>query len=262
MISFATPENNMSTNRKSKRYLYIAAALVVILLVFPAVALKLTAPRSIKIHPPLQTDYLHRMKKVSSAKIKIVRLDRGRIQLTIGHETIQGVTPEMIVWWFKNFPEKKIKVNGRVVPWYWLWHPIDHVKVVVIEKEKPGPNGATISPLIEIHEQMGPGRFMINRGRADKMDASGTRVSFKLGPIDAGFLEHVFTRVPDGTRIDTRMALGLNMPVLSHYINFLMRTMTADEPFLRAMIKHIVEEMGNFQFFLPRLYAEQNRPAR
>ncbi len=38
------------------------------------------------------------MKPLSSAKTSIDRLDDGRLRLSIEHDVLHGVTPEMLVW--------------------------------------------------------------------------------------------------------------------------------------------------------------------
>ena len=126
--------------------------------VFAAVAIAIvfafsTSGERYDMPEPLEVEYLDRMKDVSTAETEFSTLPSGQRQLTIRHEVIEGVTPEMIVWWFQNFPTRTVRVAGEDVPWYRLWHPRDHIVVVIRERGDPDVPGISEGAQIVIHER-------------------------------------------------------------------------------------------------------------
>src|SRR6266849_3780016 len=62
----------------------------------------------------------------ASAKIAEHTLSDGRVVLQIEHELLRGVTPAMLVWWWRNI-EGDMELKGLTYPRYLIWHPIDHI---------------------------------------------------------------------------------------------------------------------------------------
>ena len=54
------------------------------------------------------------------------RLPDGRLSWWIEHETLKGVTPRMLVWWFSHL-EGDVVIAGQRIARYRAWHPYDHV---------------------------------------------------------------------------------------------------------------------------------------
>jgi len=52
------------------------------------------------------------MKNVDSARTERRLLPDGRLHLHIRHDVLRGVTPAMLVWWFRHL-EGTIEVGGR-----------------------------------------------------------------------------------------------------------------------------------------------------
>jgi hypothetical protein len=55
-----------------------------------------------KRQPPAPLNIPWTCKPVDSARSSVDILDDGRVYCWIEHELIRGVTPKMLVWWFKN----------------------------------------------------------------------------------------------------------------------------------------------------------------
>lgn len=77
---------------------------------------------------PTPLDISWTCKPVESARWGLQLLDDGCVHCWIEHEVIRGVTPKMLVWWFKHL-EGDLVYDGRRLPRYRVWHPRDHVSI-------------------------------------------------------------------------------------------------------------------------------------
>jgi hypothetical protein len=203
------------------------------------------------------------MKPLDSARTEVKTLDDGRLELTIGHDTLKGVTPAMLGWWFQHI-EGTMEHMGQVYPRYLIWHPIDHIHFAVV---RPAPDG-TAGPGARIHlvEAVGGNLDYLVNSVADvaKNDDTGITLSVRRLGLEIIHLAHTFTPVPEGTRYESKMHLGTKAVLVRILVNRLIRSRFT-EAMCRAWLKHNVEEVGNLEFFLPALYAAsagQPSPAR
>ena len=203
---------------------------------------------------PLEVEYLDRMKDVSTAETTFSTLPSGQRRLTIRHEVIEGVTPEMILWWFQNFPTRTVTVAGEEVAWYRLWHPRDHIEVIVLERGDPEVPGLSEGAKVMIHERFG-GQDQRFHGHVAALDVTGIHLQASIGGVTLGNLRHTFTAVEGGTLYESELVLGLDTPVVRVIMNPLIRNFRMSDEQARSWFIHNVEEVGNFQFFLPDLYA-------
>ncbi len=211
-----------------------------------------------EMRQPLQVDYLNSMKKVDSATTGFRKLPGGKLELNIEHEIIAGVTPDMLVWWMQNFPERTIEVNNKEVPWYWLWHPVDHIKVIVKKEGDNGERGIATGAKVEIHEYFGDTYHKFTP-RIEKLNTEGLHLTMCRGGIKIGDLKHRFYKTEQGTRYVSTLVVGADAPVAKYIFNYLVRPLVFSDEVAKAWFRHNVEEVGNFQFFLPALYAEHHK---
>jgi DAPG hydrolase PhiG domain len=209
----------------------------------------------LEVPPPLPIKW--KMKDVSSAKTSLELLDDGRMEARIDHELIRGVTPEMLVWWFRNFPHSSLAWQGELVSMYRVWHPRDHIRLRVIRRPLDRAPGVSRGAKISIDERIGP-KVTHTVARVRQMDETGLHLVVRLMRIKVGELRHTFSETPDGTLYRSLLVIGTTLPLLRRPINaFARRRFTPEMG--EAWLKHNVEEVGNFQFFLPKLYAEAQR---
>ena len=218
----------------------------------------LAAGEKYEIPEPLRVSYLDRMKDVATAETDFSTLPTGQRQLTIRHEVIEGVTPEMILWWFHHFPTRTINIEGKDVPWYRLWHPRDHIVVLIGDRGDPDIPGFSPGSQVAIHERVG-GKYQPFNGRVIALDATEIHLVMDLGGARLGRLRHTFTAVEGGTLYESKLVLGLDVPVVRVLANALIRNFLMTDDQAKGWFVHNVEEVGNFQFFLPDLYAEHHR---
>jgi hypothetical protein len=202
---------------------------------------------------PLDVPWIR--KPLSSAKTEVSVLPDGRIKLWIEHEVIKGVTPAMIAWWFQHV-EGEMTFGGVTATRYRMWHPIDHVS---IRYAKRRPDG-TIGPgaVIHLHEVFAQNpKWVVNvHTRIEKLDETGfLHCPHKLG-IKVAHAEYIFEAVEGGTKYTNWLIAGLTHPI-GRLINPLIRRLQFPDDQARAWLTHNVEEVGNFEWFLPALYAAE-----
>jgi DAPG hydrolase PhiG domain len=199
------------------------------------------------------------MKELSTATTGYEELPDGRVELTIEHELIRGVTPSMLVWWFRSFPVGRLDYKGELVSLYRIWHPRDHIRLDMLRRARDGSPGVSTGAKIAICERIGakPSRVV---ARVARMDETGLHLVIRRWLLKVADLRHTFEETPEGTRYRSRLVLGSTLPVAGKLLNVVARKRAAKTG--KAWLKHNVEEVGNFQFFLPKLYAEQPLSAR
>jgi hypothetical protein len=196
------------------------------------------------------------MKDLSTAKTELRTLADGRLYLHIRHDVLRGVTPPMLVWWFSNL-EGDIAIGGRKWPRYQIWHPIDHVSIRYARRRPDG----TIGPGAQIHirEALG-GRldyFVDVVTTIEKLDQTGFVHGLRGLGRQMLRLEYLFTPVADGTIYENSITVGPDNWLLRPFFNAVIRPRVFSDDKARAWLKHNVEEVGNFEFFLPALYARE-----
>jgi DAPG hydrolase-like protein len=207
-----------------------------------------------KVPPPLPITW--EMKEVSTAETAVEELPGGRVEYRIEHELLRDVTPEMLTWWFRHFPAARLEWKGTLVSMYRVWHPRDHILVRVLRRSRTGAPGVSAGAKIAIMERLGPrtGRTV---ARVRQMDETGLRLVVRRGFFRVADLHHTFTRTPEGTLYRSRLVIGTAAPLVGRAVNALIRRWAFTPEVGEAWLKHNVEEVGNFQFFLPRVYAQR-----
>jgi hypothetical protein len=191
-----------------------------------------------KLLPPRPFNWT--MKPLASAETGVTALNNGRLELSIRHDILKGVTPAMLDWWFRNI-EGTMEHLGQTYPRYLVWHPIDHIHYDL----RQAPDGTAGSGAqFHIVEALGANLDYLVDSVADVLQADDTGhiLSVRRFGTEVIHIEHTFTPVPEGTLFQSRTRVV---------------TKAVPEPMGRAWLKHSVEEVGNLEFFLPKLYASQ-----
>ncbi len=213
-------------------------------------------------------DYEFKMRDVSSARTHFGRRVDGRLEARIAHSPLRGVRSEMLVWWFENFPDgpeaieedlstrKTARVGDRDVPLYWLWHPIDHFMVQITRSAPMGAPGLsegaratlkeTLVETVELHALI------------DGMSRDGVHLTLKRGPFRVGDLRHTFVDTAEGLEYRSRLIAGSTLPIIGGILNFFVNRFLFTPAVMERWLQHNVEEVGNFEVFLPALYAQRD----
>lgn len=197
------------------------------------------------------------MKPLESAKTSLDVLDDGRMHLAIEHDVVHGVTPAMLVWWFRNI-EGTIEIEGRTYPRYRVWHPLDHVGHRYVRDAATGR--ADPGSIFHIHEVLGrdPAFEVDVWTDVTRLDEGGfahrPRVHGVSGLVR---MDYTFERVAGGTRYRNSMTIGARLPRWMRGASAALRGLAFGEAQGRAWLRHNVEEVGNFEHFLPGLHAKE-----
>jgi hypothetical protein len=194
------------------------------------------------------------MKPLSSAKIQESTLPDGRIELRIEHDLLRGVTPRMLVWWWRNV-EGDMQVGGKTYPRYLIWHPIDHIYFEVMRRMPDGR--VDVGSTFHLVEALGAGlRNLLDvMLRLAQLDETGARVELHVLGRVAMQIQGQFVQQSAGTRVISTMTFGSQGPIVGGLgLNRLLIDWFFPAERRKAWLKHSVEEIGNLQFFLPELY--------
>lgn len=196
------------------------------------------------------------LKPLGSAECGAERLPDGRLSYWIRHDVLRGVTPRMLVWWFSHL-EGDIVVDGRRVNRYRAWHPYDHVHASYARRRPDGSVGPGAA--IRLREYLGANpRYEVDTvTEIEKLDDEGFVHNPRVHGI-AGLarMEYRFTRVPEGTLYENRLLVG-GTRGWRRWLTPLVQRLGFDHNHGLAWLRHNIEEVGQFEHFLPRLYREQ-----
>lgn len=197
-------------------------------------------------------------KPVDSARSGIEVLPDGRLRCWIEHDVLRGITPHMLDWWFRHL-EGDMEFEGRRVPRYRVWHPLDHVAVSYARRLADGSVG--VGAQIHIVEMLGADP----RYRVDvfsdivRLDEGGFGHRPRWHGVHLAAMDYHFEAVEGGTRYVNSLTVGLAAR-WARPLNALIRRFVFDGARGKAWIRHNIEEVGQFERFLPALFASAATP--
>ncbi|MDZ4235139.1 MAG: hypothetical protein U1C73_15575 [Dietzia sp.] len=193
---------------------------------------------------------LYPMRSVDTATVELTEGPHGRRRITIDHRPLAGVTPAMLLDWFRNLGAT-MTYGGRTVDRYHAWHPIDHIRW---ELWRPAPTGgAAEGARFHMVEAFGarPEYLSDEVATVEKLDRTGIRLVLRMAGIPVFQLEHTWSAGDDGAHYVTVMDLGARSPLLAP-VNWLIRRRFPDDK-AHAWVKHNIEEVGQLEYLLPQL---------
>lgn len=205
---------------------------------------------------PEPLDFQWKMKPPESARTNFHLLPNDSFELTIEHDPIKGVTPKMLDWWFRNIGGDMV-YQGKTYSRYRVWHPIDHIHWALAA---PAPDGS-VGQGSEFHivEAFNANMdWLIDSiEHVEKLDETGIRLVLRKLGTEVFRLEHWFEPHPEGTLYRSRMQVGAENTFGMLIFQPLVRPFIFTEEMGYAWLKHNIEEVGNFEFFLPELYERE-----
>ena len=206
---------------------------------------------------PPERNFGWKMKPLESAKTNFTIDKDGVFKLTIEHDTICEVTPKMLFWWFQNIGGE-MTYKGKTYPKYLVWHPKDHIHWSLTNKSanKEIGTGSHFRIVEALDRNM---NFLIDSVElVEKLDETGIRLIRKIGATEVFSLQHEFIQDGNNTIYKTKMTVGTNKAI-GKVFNSLIRPLIFTKEMGTAWLKHNIEEVGNFEFFLSELYDEETR---
>lgn len=183
-------------------------------------------------------------------------LPDGRIRNEIQHVFLEGITPEMIAWFYRQLPIASVLLQGENYPLYHLFHATEHGRIRILEAASDGSEGMGLGALIEREEWFGP---YDSRGRARLVEfsANGMLAIPEFAGLPIGSVRHDFKATTGGTLYTVEATIGSQIPLLGLLINRYLRERVFHPAMIEQWQRHQLEEVASLQFFLPQLYAQR-----
>jgi hypothetical protein len=193
------------------------------------------------------------MKPLSSAKTRETVLPDGRVQLHIEHDLLRGVSPQMLVWWWRNMAGE-MEVKGQIYPRYLIWHPIDHIHFELVERLPDGSVGP--GAVFHIVEALGADMKNLIDARLHlrELGDGGAMVEVRALAQTVLQIRGQFVPREAGTQVISTMTIGSSNWLGDFGLNPWLTGRYFPPERRKVWLKHSVEEIGNLQFFLPDLY--------
>ncbi|WP_161927203.1 hypothetical protein [Gordonia crocea] len=197
-------------------------------------------------------------KPVSSAKWVDVEFTRsGLIRVRIEHDTIAGVTPEMMRWWFENLAGTTtwngVDFTGPEVSHYHLWHHRDHIAVTPAPVATPAAKIGT-DTTFTIDEQFNDYRERIHATvTTTRLDEEEFTFDIHKAGVRVGRIVHLYGPTTGGLRFYAETTIGFESGpwrAVNAVRPLFYSARTADH-----WIRHNIEETGRSEDVIPHMYA-------
>lgn len=138
-----------------------------------------------------ECDFGWTMKPLASAKTSFTIDKYGVYTLKIEHDIIKGVTPDMLLWWFKNIGGE-MTYQENVYSKYVVWHPKDHIHWSLARKSIGKEVG--VGSCFRIVEAFGRDmKCLVDSVESvEKLDETGIRLVKHIGGAEFFSLQHDF----------------------------------------------------------------------
>lgn len=203
---------------------------------------------------PPERPHAGAMKPVASAKTTQSILLSGQLELTIDHDTVRGVTPAMLRWWFETLGQT-MTYEDKTYPRYLLWHPRDHIHWEVAAKSPAGGTGQGAHFRIVEAFAANPAYYVDSTEWVEKLDEVGISLVRLIAGVEVFRLEHRFGEAAGGASYRSRMTVGAASGLMPRPFNSLVRPRVFSDEMGTAWLTHNVEEVSMFENILPQLYA-------
>jgi hypothetical protein len=203
---------------------------------------------SLTLPEPIEVPWT--LKPIDSARTELRSLEDGRLHLSIQHDVLRGVTPEMLVHWFAHL-EGDMDVAGKRYPRYRVWHPRDHVALTYVRRAPDGSIGP--GARFRIQEVLGRvPEFEVNAlTDITRLDLGGFAHRPRILGLPFARMDYSFSRVTGGTAYENSLTVGLEGAPT--WLNRRFRDQFFPDAKGRAWLLHNVEEVGALEEFLPEL---------
>ncbi len=199
------------------------------------------------------------MRELSTAVTTVQDFPGHRRRITIDHQPLAGVTPEMLRWWFSHIGGDMEYAGDRVAK-YLVWHPLDHIHWELVRAAPEGGAGEGARFRIVEAFQQRPEFYVDTTDTVEKLDETGIRLVRRIAGVLVLQLEHTWSRGDGRTHYVSVLDIGARAwcyRPINRYLN----QRAFPLPMVRAWLRHNVEEVGLFEHFLPDLHDAQRARA-
>lgn len=161
----------------------------------------------------------------------------------------------MLDWWFRHIGGV-MTVEDSTYSRYRVWHPRDHIDWQLVEGDPERIGVGARFRIVEAFKR-NPAWLVDSVETVTKLDETGIRLERSMIGSTIFSLEHWFVAAEGGTRYQSRMELGADTIFGRSLFNHLVRPRIFPDAMGAAWLTHNIEEVGNFEHFLPELYATE-----
>ena len=226
---------------------------------------------------PFARDFRWKLKPTSTSHFDILQRSNGQFCVVLNHALLRGCRAEMLHWWFRNFANLRVRLEdvpgyeGKEVPAYLLWHPIDHFNAALggrLASDGSAQAGATIHIQEAMQYDTYGWKYPVDTTLnifyvGDDGWAMGRTMPF-FGPVM--MLRIHFRDVEEngtviGVHYHYEVVIGVSAPnPVGRFINARISSHFGPE-FFEAWHRHNVIEVGVFENFLPPLFDQRSDPS-
>ena len=172
------------------------------------------------------------MKPLASARTAQSVLPTGQLLLTIEHDTVRGVTPAMLRWWFETLGET---MTYEGVTYDGGTGQGAHFRIV----EAFGAN---------------PAYYVDSTEFVERLDEGGITLVRRILGVEVFRLQHRFGDARGGASYRSRMVVGALSGRFGAILNAVVRPRVFSDAMGTAWVAHNVEEVSMLEHILPALY--------
>lgn len=199
------------------------------------------------------------LKNVDKAFSKMAHLSDGRAVFEIDHQPVREVTAEMLAWWYGVCANLTLVIDGETYPAYRVSHPRDHVSFERAEHagDRPLAAGDHVN-IVEAYKRKA--EFLV-REQLEVVALDETQFCLRAtrAGITVAHLSFFFEDGEDGLQVRNLLTVGLEKGLLKPLVNRLLIPWLYSEDKNYAWMRHSVEEIGNFENFLPEIFARRDQ---
>jgi hypothetical protein len=210
---------------------------------------------------PAPRPVLWPLRPVESASVTDELVKGGRRIITIRHADLEGVTPEMLAWWYGHV-SGDMQYAGSTWPRYLVWHPLDHISYEVLRASVDGSVEAGSHIHIREAFQRDPRNLLDIEVEVERKEADTAVIAKHIAGGRIMRLINEFRATGTGAAYVSRMEIGASGVAASLGLNAVIRRRILGGTKAHAWARHHVEEIGNLVHFLPGLWAAESGLAR
>jgi hypothetical protein len=194
------------------------------------------------------------LRPLCSADIDIREGPDGRRCITICHAELDGVTPDMLAWWFAHVDGEMDYAGGRW-PRYLVWHPLDHISYRVVTHATEGAVASGARLHIREAFQRARSNLLDVTVEVERIDPGAAIIRRQLLGLTVARLVNRFEPTRAGARYVSELTIGADGIAGQLGFNRAVRARVLPGDMALAWARHHVEEVGNLEYLLPQLCA-------
>ncbi len=199
------------------------------------------------------------LKSFDNAHSMVTHLPDGRTLFEVDHPPVRDVTAEMLSWWYGVYADLTLVIDGQTYPAFMVSHPQDHIS---LDSEKASPEGPlTAGDFVNVKEayQRNPKYMLDERLEVVALEEEKFALKATRRGVTVADLEFRFEDGPEGAKFTNHLTVGVESGWLKPLVNRVMIPWLYYEDKNYAWILHSVEEVGNFENFLPEIFARRHQ---